>query len=153
MLSPGKGIIFTALTMMFGPVIYHVHGCVCVRVHMKEAVWHFLSLNPDDPSSHLCLALSLPSRLCLSVQWDPDVTACFPYQRELVHWEPKQKKKVREVERQSCHSGLSICLFSIGARQGWWEKSVVYQMSLLKIVSVDLYSEAATQRKIILSLS
>lgn len=33
----------------------------------------------------------------------PDVTACFPYQRELVHWEGGVRKRARELPQWSWH--------------------------------------------------
>lgn len=49
---------------------------------------------------------------------------------------------MRNGERQSCHSGLSICLFSIGVRPVWWEKSKVCHMLSLKTMHNDSQSEA-----------
>ena len=103
--------------------------CVCVCVCVRAAVWEFLSLRPDDPSTRLCLVLSLPSRLFLSVR--PRCDSMFLISERIGTLGEGVKKKVREGARQRCHSGLGICLFSIGVRRCWWEKSAVYQMSLL----------------------
>lgn len=120
---------------------HHPHGAhidvwacdisrVCMCVCTRAAVWEFPSLHPDEPSTHLCLVLSLPSRLFLSVR--PRCDSMFPIS-ERIGTLGGRKKKVREGARQSCHSGLGICLFSIGVRRCWWEKSTVYQMSSLHI--------------------
>lgn len=55
---------------------------------------------------------SPPSGLCFSVR--PRCDSMFPISERIV----TGQKKVRDGKRQSCHSGLSICLFSIGARAG-----------------------------------
>lgn len=101
------------------------HACVCESI--RQAVWDFLSLHPDDPSTHFCLTLSLPSHLCKTQMWQH-----VSHIRE--NWYTRRGK--------SCHSGLSICLFSIGTRQSCWEKSTADQMSLLN-TERWLYNEAA----------
>lgn len=94
----------------------------------------------------LCLTLSLHLCLCFSVR--PRCNSMFPHIRENWH---SRSKKVRNGERQSCHSGLSICLFSIGVRPVWWEKSNVCHMLSLKTMHNDSHSEAISPNKTILS--
>lgn len=89
------------------------------HVYVRASAWWNPSClrTPSDPSTHFCLALSLPSRLSFSERTRCD--SMFP------------------IAKQSCHSGLGICLISIGVRQCWWEKSAVYQMSLLSGALAD----------------
>lgn len=91
----------------------------------------------------LCLTLSLHLCLCFSVR--PRCNSMFPHIRENWH---SGSEKVRNGERQSCHSGLSICLFSIGVRPVWWEKSKVCHMLSLKTMHNDSNSEAISPKKI-----
>lgn len=87
--------------------------CMCVQAPVKS----LMSRHPGDPPTHFCLALSLPSRLFLFERTRCD--SMFP------------------IAKQSCHSGLGICLISNGVRRCWWEKSTIYQMSLLSSALAD----------------
>lgn len=131
-----------------------LHMCLSVCAHVcvstNGALRHFPSLLTDDRSTHLCLALSLPSRLCLTVR--PRCDSMFPISERIGALAAKGGggRKVIEGERQSRHSGLSSCLFSASERQSWWEKSSVYQMSLLNTASVG-YTAAVSPGQIIIS--
>ncbi|KAK5899077.1 hypothetical protein CesoFtcFv8_008592 [Champsocephalus esox] len=77
-----KGIILTAPTLMFGPVTHHM----CVRRSESSSLCALMILSPILVSYYRSLHVSF------SLQ-GPDVTACFPYHRELVHWEEKKSEQ------------------------------------------------------------
>lgn len=88
----------------------------------------------------MCLSFSL-------CKVRPRCDSMFPISERIGTLGAKRERE-REWERgarQSCHSGLGICRFSIGVRQCWWEKNTVYQMSLLNIAQAAWASTRAIE--------
>lgn len=101
-LSPRRGIIFAATILMSGPVTHNT--CVHVR----------LALCAPEESFHPSLSRVTPPPSGLSFCVRPRCDSMFPISERTV----TGQKSVRDGKRQSCHTGLSICLFSTGARAG-----------------------------------
>lgn len=95
-------------------------SCLCVCVHesgcVRVALCALMILPPIFVSYYLSLHVSF-----LSAR--PRCDSMFPISERIGTL--GEKKGAREGARQSCHSGLGICLFSIGVRRCWWEKSTL----------------------------
>lgn len=131
MLSPRRGIIFTAPTLMSGPVTHNT--CVCVR----------LSLCAPEGSSYLSLphVIHPPAPHVFVSLSGRDVTACFPYQRGLLQAKKKKSEGWKKAELSQWSQHLPVL--------NWRESRAggrrVYHMSHLKTVSA--HSHGAKQKQ------
>lgn len=142
---------------------HHPHGAhidvwacdisrVCMCVCTRAAVWEFPSLHPDEPSTHLCLVLSLPSRLFLSVR--PRCDSMFPISERIGTLGGRKKKGERgsktELPQWSWH--LSVLNWRAAVLVG--EKHSLPDVIAAHrpgSVSADSHSEAVSLRQFILS--
>lgn len=120
-------------------VCTYAHESGCERVPVSVPWWSFYPFLPHVISLFTCLSL-----------WKAQMWQHVSHIRE--NWYTRRKKK--EGARQSCHSGLGICLFSIGVRRCCWEKSSLPDVIAEHCpgsVSADSYSEAESPAHFILS--
>lgn len=80
------------------------------------------------------------------------MTACFPYQRELVHWERKRSERGSKTELPQWSWHLSVLNWCAAVLLG--EKHTLADVIVEHCpgsVSANSYSEAVSQRQVILS--
>lgn len=117
MLSPRRGIIFTAPILMFGPVTHNTF------VHVR------LSL----PPTYLCLMSFPPSGLCFSVR--PRCDSMFPISERIVIDQKKKCEGLKKAELSQWSQHLPV----FNWREIWTGGRRVYHMSHLKSVSAHLH--------------